>query len=318
MISSLFLPESSARDTRLFLVLLVFLSTAYGLHAQARPAITGISHMCVYTADLAASDNFYGHILGATKGPDPLVTSAARYYFSPTQSVEVLPLPAEHTLSRLNCVAFATADARALYAYMEARHVEGVSAVETAKDGSLWFKAHDPEGNLVEFVQTGYRHVIPVEARPIGTRIIHVGYMVRNKAAEDKFYVDLLGFRPYWHGAMKPDYTDWISLQVPDGKDWIEYMMAGDGSTTPLDHLDARELGVMNHFSIGVPNMEKAVTTLYAEGRLSPRHDGPQMGLDGKWQANWYDPDGTRVELMEFQPVMKPCCSEFTAASPTE
>ena len=46
------------------------------------------------------------------------------------------------------------------------------------------------------------------------------------------------------------------------------------------------------------------------------RHDGPQMGLDGKWQANLYDPDGTRVELMEFQPVIKPCCSSFTADSP--
>jgi hypothetical protein len=39
------------------------------------------------------------------------------------------------------------------------------------------------------------------------------------------------------------------------------------------------------------------------------------MGKDGKWQANLYDPDGTRVELMEFQPVMKPCCSPFTAES---
>jgi hypothetical protein len=40
------------------------------------------------------------------------------------------------------------------------------------------------------------------------------------------------------------------------------------------------------------------------------------MGKDGKWQANLYDPDGTRVELMEFEPVMKPCCSPFTAGSP--
>ena len=44
----------------------------------------------------------------------------------------------------------------------------------------------------------------------------------------------------------------------------------------------------------------------------------PQMGLDGKWQANLYDPDGTRVELMEFQPSVKPCCSTFTAASPAD
>jgi hypothetical protein len=62
--------------------------------------------------------------------------------------------------------------------------------------------------------------------------------------------------------------------------------------------------------------MEAAVTTLIDQDRLSPRHDGPQMGRDGKWQANLYDPDGTRVELMEFQPVTRPCCSPFTADSP--
>ena len=55
----------------------------------------------------------------------------------------------------------------------------------------------------------------------------------------------------------------------------------------PLSRVDQRELGVLNHFSIGVPNMEQAVTTLMGEDRLSPRHDGPQMGKDGKWQATF-------------------------------
>jgi hypothetical protein len=96
----------------------------------------------------------------------------------------------------------------------------------------------------------------------------------------------------------------------------MEYMLVGNGSDTPLDHVDQRTVGVMNHFSIGVPNMEAAVTTLIREDRLSQRHDGPQMGKDGKWQANFYDPDGTRVELMEFQAVAKPCCSPFTAKDP--
>ena len=27
--------------------------------------------------------------------------------------------------------------------------------------------------------------------------------------------------------------------------------------------------------------------------------------------------DGTRAEIMEFQAAVKPCCSEFTATSPT-
>jgi hypothetical protein len=31
---------------------------------------------------------------------------------------------------------------------------------------------------------------------------------------------------------------------------------------------------------------------------------------------NLYDPDETRVELMEFAPVEKPCCAEYTGPHP--
>jgi catechol 2,3-dioxygenase-like lactoylglutathione lyase family enzyme len=283
---------------------------------QARPAITGISHMCVLAHDVAASADFYGRILGATKGPDPQDPAGTRFYFSPTQFVEVLPLPADHAgLSRISCVAFNTADALALHTYLAAHSVT-VSPLKTVTGGSRWFTATDPEGNEVQFIQPSDKVVSIEDQHSISHRIIHVGYMVKSRPDEDHFYRELLGFRPYWFGAMQPDHTDWISQQVPDGHDWIEYMMVGDGSTTPTSRIDARELGVLNHFSLGVPNMEVAVTKLYQEDRLPPRHDGPQMGRDGKWQANLYDPDGTRVELMEFQPVSKPCCSAFTAASP--
>ena len=35
----------------------------------------------------------------------------------------------------------------------------------------------------------------------------------------------------------------------------------------------------------------------------------PKIGRDGKWQLNLYDPNLTRVELMEPKPVETPCCS---------
>ena len=271
--------------------------------------------MCVYASDMAASGNFYGHILGGVKGADPQDAKGVRYYFSPSQFVEVLPLPPQQGLSRMGCVAYNTADAGKLLGYLKEK---GVSSGElmTSSDGTRWFRTKDPEGNEVQFLQVV--HPEKIAGKPIGTRVIHVGYEVHSRAAEDKFYKDVLGFKAYWYGAMKPEALDWVSQQVPEGHDWLEYMLVGDGSTTPLTKIDARELGVLNHFSIGVPNMEAAITTLYGEDRLSPRHDGPQMGKDGKWQGNLYDPDGTRVELMEFKPVTKPCCSEFTAASPAD
>ena len=292
------------------------LSMAVAFGQQTRPTITGISHMCVYASDPLASEHFYAHILGASKGSDPQDPTGTRYYFSPTQFVEVLPLPADHTMSRMACVAYSTADVTGLRAYLRVHGVENAGEVQTGADGSRWFKAMDPEGNVVQFVQAGRPPVLSAHANPISTRIVHVGYLVHSKTAEDPFYRETLGFRPYWYGAMQPDHLDWVSQQVPNGRDWLEYMLVGEGSDTPLSRVDERELGVLNHFSLGVPNMEKAVTTMIGEDRLTPRHDGPQMGKDGKWQANFYDPDGTRVELMEFQPSVKPCCSAFTAESP--
>jgi catechol 2,3-dioxygenase-like lactoylglutathione lyase family enzyme len=283
--------------------------------AAERPAITGISHIAVYAADPAATEQFYKVKLGAEKLPDPENPQGVRYRFSPQQFVEVLPLPSGQGISRLAHVAFSTDDAAKLRAYLAAHHVRDLSPVKRADDGGMWFSARDPEGNEVQFVQSATADSRPASGA-ISGRIIHIGFEVHTRATEDGFYRDLLGFRPYWYGSMKEGTTDWVSQQVPDGHDWLEYMMVGDGSTTPLTKIDARELGVLNHFSLGVANMEAAVTTLIDGDRLSPRHDGPQMGRDGKWQANLYDPDGTRVELMEFRPVTKPCCSSFTTESP--
>ena len=280
---------------------------------QKRPAITGISHIAVYARDMAASDRFYGHILGGQKAPNPEDPAGVRYYFGSEQFVEVLPAPAGLGASMLSHVAYTTRDAEALRKHLAGRDPGGLSEGE---DGSRWFSVRDPEGNEVRFLQPGSGKPA-LSPKAVSERIIHVGYLVKSRTAEDAFYREELGFRPYWFGAMKPDHVDWVSQQVPDGRDWLEYMLVGPGSTTPLDRVDARQLGILNHVSLAVPNMQAAMTRLHAEERLSERFDGPSMGLDGKWQANLYDPDGTRVELMEYSAVKKPCCSPFTAPDPT-
>lgn len=312
------------RNFLLSLAIVCFAASAYLSHAQERPQnirprITGISHMAVYTSDPVAAEHFYVDELGASKEADPENPRGVVYRMSERQFIEVLPLPENHSISRLDHVAFETSDADALHAYLAAHHYRDMDAVKTSSDGSKWFFTRDPEGNRVEFHQAA-DHPFHAATNLVSPRIIHVGFLVKDRAKEDSFYRGLLGFRPYWYGAMHPGKLDWVAQQVPDGPDWLEYMMTGPGSDTNASKVDGRELGVMNHFSLGVRNMEKAVTALYVSDaiRFSPRHDGPTMGKDGKWQANLYDPDGTRVELMEFQPVMKPCCSDFTANSPTD
>ncbi|KQM56720.1 glyoxalase [Sphingomonas sp. Leaf208] len=284
---------------------------------EVRPAITGISHLAVYSRDMAKSEHFYTHVLGARKGMDPQNAAGVRFYFSSRQFVEVLPAPTGHGASMLAHAAYLTTDAARLRSWFMAQGMTELGPVRGVAGGDRWFVTHDPEGNEVQFVQSASPDATAVPGA-ISSRVIHVGYAVHDRAKQDSFYRRLLGFRPYWFGAFEPTKVDWVSQQAPDGRDWMEYMMVGPGSDVPIAKVNANQLGVLNHFSLGVSNMQAAVTTLYRESRLSPHHDGPQMGLDGKWQANFYDPDGTRVELMEFQPVTKPCCSPFTAESPTD
>jgi catechol 2,3-dioxygenase-like lactoylglutathione lyase family enzyme len=175
---------------------------------------------------------------------------------------------------------------------------------------------HDPDGHSISFVELPqffsgeWVLVDATGSRPSITpiRIIHAGFIVHNRAATEHFYKDILGFRPYWHGGMKDDQTDWVSMQVPDGTDWLEFMVNVEPNA------DQRLRGIMNHIAIGVSDIHATQKKLLDAGvKLT---EEPKIGRDGKWQLNLYDPDDTRVEFMEFSPVQKPCCSDYTGPHP--
>ena len=286
---------------------------------QERPKITSVSHLSVYTSDSAKTDQFYVHDLGAFKGPDPQNPLGMRYYFNTIQFVEVLPLPAGlQSVNRFDHAGYNTVDAEGLRKYLKAHDISVPAEVSRSNDGSKYFDVLDPEGNRIQFVQPP-EHLLPLPVNPLSTHMIHVGYIIHDIANEDTFYRNVLGFRPYWHGGPTEDSSDWTSLQVPDGTDWVEYMkVKGPEKTGIPAEMSQQNAGVLDHFSLGVPNIEQAVNLLYSGDRLNARHSDPKIGRDGKWQVNLYDPDGIRAELMEFQPSAKPCCSPFLATSPTK
>jgi catechol 2,3-dioxygenase-like lactoylglutathione lyase family enzyme len=292
--------------------------TAAAQAAPPRPKITGISHLAVFTSDAAATDRYYREIVGAAKLPDPENPQGVRYALSATQFVEVLPLPVGAGINRLDHTAWNTRSAEGLRRYLAAKSWKTPARVEKGADGSRWFTVQDPEGNKVEFVQPSRKPVSAPSA--IGHHIIHVGFLVHSREAEDAFYRDLLGFRPYWFGGMKPGKLDWVSQQAPDGHDWLEYMLTSgpSGSGIPAS-MTQQALGVLDHLSIGEVSVPDAYQVLVAGNRLAARHDKePKIGLDGKYQFNLYDPDGIRLELMNFHATNQPCCSPFTAPDPSE
>ncbi len=298
-------------------VMVIFLGSAAFAAEPPRPPITAVSHIALYAADSAKSERFYVHDLGAFKGEDPENADGVRYYFSPTQYVEVLPLPRGNTsINRLDHIAFATPDAEGLRLYLAGQRIAVPRQVARGRDGSAWFDVTDPEHNRIEFVQAP-AHPPAVPVNPLSGHMMHVGFIIHDRGGEDAFFRSALGFKPYWFGGMRDDTPTWISLQVPNGTDWLEYMVVGtpEGRGIPAD-MNPADLGVLNHFSLGVPNAEAAYTLLWNGDRLAGQTNVPKIGRDAKWQLNLLDPDGTRAEIMEFHAIGTPCCSPFTAADP--
>jgi catechol 2,3-dioxygenase-like lactoylglutathione lyase family enzyme len=282
-----------------------------GPETLQRPPIIGVSHIGLRTDNLAAARKFYTGVLGFSEAfslDDPPGKMLLTYFkVDDHQFIEVFPELQDPHEDRLSHIAFETTNAEQLRAYLASRGVDVPAKLDPMLDGNRGFEAKDPDGHRVEFVELvpGSLHSRDFGKHLPDTRIsrhlIHVGITVRDRAAADKFYKEILGFQEIWHGGMKDTETDWVDMRVPDGTDWLEYMLnAGD-------HPSPRLLGILHHFALGVPNVRDAYQELLRRDSKLP--EKPQIGRDGKWQLNLYDPNLTRAELMEPKPVRQPCCS---------
>ena len=275
-----------------------------------RPHITGIDHVCFYTTSPDGVKKLYGDLLGLTLA-DPIEPGQTLRYMSGKQWVGYSPAPDPKATDRMDHVAFTTDNIAALRRYLSDKGIQ-TGKIEGRSDHSLTFSVKDPEGHHIEFVERAKSDAAAPASSAVSRHMIHTGFLVYNRDAEDHFYREILGFRPYWHGGMKDSETDWVSLQVPDGSDWLEYML------NQPPHPDLQLTGVMNHISYGVADMKKAQAIMESHGWKPHGDEQAEIGKDGKWQLDVFDPDLSRVEMMEFKPVQKPCCSDFTASHPAE
>jgi catechol 2,3-dioxygenase-like lactoylglutathione lyase family enzyme len=276
-----------------------------------RPHILGIDHVSFYTTAPEGVRKLYGVVLGLA-ATDPVENGNSVRYMVGTQWVGFSPAPDAKATDRMDHVAFATDNIIALRKYLTAQGYK-VPQIEGRSDHSLFFFVTDPEGHRIEFVERGKGEASPPASSAASRHMIHTGFVVYHRDAEDHFYRDILGFRLYWHGHDKPDSPDdWVAMQVPDGTDWLEYML------NQPEHMDLQLTGVMNHISLGVPDMKKAQAILESHGWKAHGDEQAEVGKDGKWQLDVFDPDLSRVELMEFKNVQKPCCNDFTGPHPAE
>src|SRR6266853_756734 len=295
------------------LTVLVCCLAAFASDPAKRPRIFGIARIQIVTSDISAARSFYSKVLDHAHDCDWCEGLPGRSFLvNLNQGIGLSPDPSPAPSNRIEEITFATDSVRELRRYLTKKKIQVRESAEKDKAIGPSLPVVDPEGHRISFIQslgvTALKPGYPPDP-PSNRRLIHAGFVVRDRAAEDRFYKDILGFRVYWHGGMKDDETDWVDMQVPDGTDWIEYMV------NVSSNADKKELGVMNHIALGVESI-KTVTERLRDDRMVPILEEPQMGRDGKWQLNLYDPDDTRVEFMEFKPVRTPCCSEFTGPHP--
>jgi lactoylglutathione lyase len=302
---------------RAFFALIGTASTILTLSAAtgpvSRPPITNIADFVVKTDNLDEVRKFYSGVLGYDEAfrHKRAITGAAEvavFKVNDHQYIEVSQTLARESDDKLIQIGFETTDARKLRAYLASKGVAVPARVSKDPDGNYSFAVKDPEGHSVEFVeylkgslQWKYNGKA-LSDRRISDHMLHVGVHVKNPGAQDKFYKEILGFRLLWQGGARDDRVDWISLLVPDGDNWIEYMVWRDNPPTP------QQLGVWHHVCVGTLDIQAVYKTVMDRGYKPPRE--PNLARDGRMLLHLYDKHNTRTEVMIRKPVQKPCCSE--------
>lgn len=279
--------------------------------APQRPQITGISHVGYFVSDLPKALSFWHDLLGFDEYTtlDKPGTDQVRIAFIKIDDRQHIELftdtpPSPPSMMSHYCFTVSNVDQMRSYLRSKGIPVKPGSAGKT-RTGDYAFEIKDPDGTLVEFVQSLPSGIEMHEAGKflpstrIADAIYHVGFLVGNLDKSLAFYEGILGFHETWRGSSDGKELSWVNLQVPDGKDYIELMLY---NKTPTGY------GTKNHVSLVAPDVQKAVAELESRPAYKTylTHAKPlqvQVGKNGKRQVNLYDPDGTRVELMEAQTV---------------
>ncbi|HEY3457118.1 MAG TPA: VOC family protein [Bryobacteraceae bacterium] len=266
------------------------------------PRIVGLSHIAVRAHDMAASRHFYTDLLGFEEA----FSIGKNHVFLKVNDRQYIVLVRESKPEDQRFVDYGleTDDAEGLRLYLKAHgyHVPDQSA-HTGPANDLTFNISDPDDSAIEVMQYTPESV---SVRTVGKflsdsrisrRLLHVG-LPASKPEMAQFYFQILGFREFWRATSRNGQSKLATLsnlKVPNGDDYVEWSI----SRNPLPPFGERKGPY--HIALEVPDMAKAISALKAKPAFKdykPKVES-HIGQNHKWQGNFYDPDGTRVELME-------------------
>jgi lactoylglutathione lyase len=197
---------------------------------------------------------------------------------------------------RLSHLAFETPDVNALAVHLQSRGLEVQRPADRCTEDAI--RVTDPDGHTIEFVGVSWppapASADTLTARAISDRLLHAGLIVADEGRAHTFYGNTLGFSEIWRGGREDGIVRWVNMRVPDGTDYLEYMLEASAP-------NRQQRGVLHHLCLRVQDMQTAWEEVARRSVAlkRPLPSPPQIGRNGRYQLNLYDPDGTRVELME-------------------
>ncbi len=131
----------------------------------------------------------------------------------------------------------------------------------------------------------------------------HVAFRCRDVKASERFYSDILGFKR----AFSLTYSDQSpDTQFPKDREWIVYLKVSESMYLELfDRENANKDGAADwdsfgyqHLALIVDDIHQAREHLFKNG--APIDDEPKLGVDNTWQMWSHDPDGNKIEFMQY------------------
>ncbi len=292
----------------LFSTLLLLSLIGWQSAAVKRPKLLGVAHMAVAVSDIEKARAFYKDFLGfeeayAMQHADGL-RKITFFKINDQQYIELIP-GYKTGEDRLRHIAFYTDNTEQLRQYLKAKGVATPDKANKVRIGNTSFNVKDPEGHTVEFTQyessgwTLREQGKFIGKQRISARIMHLGIIIGDVPAAMGFYKDILGFSEFWRGnARNSDTVSWINMRLPDSADYVEFMLYANKPAP-----DARTS--QHHICLEVPDIEKALAQLEASSarKQYTRSLEIRTGVNQRRQLNLFDPDGTRIELMEPRTV---------------
>ncbi|HVW84201.1 MAG TPA: VOC family protein [Bryobacteraceae bacterium] len=301
------------------------LSSAWAQNAK-RPRLLGLSQIVVRSHDLNASRHFYGDLLGfdeafairrdhtavVKSGLPADQVSAVFFKVNNRQYIVVMPesSPSE---SRFVRYAVETDNAETMRVYLKSLGYAVPAKVTKAPTYDLGFEVKDPDGTSIEVMQYTPESLSVqnvgkfLSENRLSNRMLHAGFAI-SKPESTKFYLDGFSVREFWRadpsmtapgaaprpqavGSSGPLLASLSNLKMPEGDDYIEWSLART-RTNP---------GAGGHIALETPDMSKTLAAIQARPafRDYTRKHEAHVGINHKWQGNFFDPDGTRTEFME-------------------